>query len=278
MRPNLGKMRAMKRLLYIPISLSLALLMVSPSIAQSSVSVVIDGQPMSFYDQPPVERAGRISVPMRAIFERLGATVVYSNGTINATRGHRTISLAIGSQSATVDGQPVQLDSPPFLIGDRTLVPLRFVSQALGARVSWDENRMTAFISTNGMGGGYESGSEPGYQQQPPPEPGYQPSYQQYEQYGPSAYHQVIVQLQPEGEGPYVYSAIGASFRMRLQPDSVRVTLDGTDVTEDVHMRPDGFRLTMPYHLRPGRHLVHISGLDMSGNRVIDNYSFTVSR
>jgi hypothetical protein len=121
---------------------------------------------MTFPDQPPIDQAGRIFVPMRAIFERLGAAVVYSNGTINATRGRRTIALAIGSQSATVNGQPVQLDSPPFLIGERTLVPLRFVSQALGANVQWSESNMTAFINTNGMTGGYQ----PGYQ-------GYQPGY-----------------------------------------------------------------------------------------------------
>jgi hypothetical protein len=269
----MGKMRAMKRMLCVPISLSLALLTVSPAVAQANPSVVIDGSPMAFYDQPPVDQAGRIFVPMRSIFERLGATVVYSNGTINATRGHRTIALAIGSQSATVDGQPVQLDSPPFLIGDRTLVPLRFVSQALGARVSWDQSRMTAFIVTNGMGG-----YQPGYDQgQPPSQPGYQPPYQQYQQYGPNAYHPVILDLHPMGQGSYEYSAIGASFRTRLQPGTVRVSLDGTDVTQNVQMRPTGFQLSTPYRLRPGRHLVHVSGLDVNGNRVTDNYSFTVS-
>jgi hypothetical protein len=277
----MGKMRAMKRLLYIPISLSLALLAMGTTLAQSNVSVVIDGSPMAFYDQPPVDQSGRIFVPMRAIFQRLGATVVYSNGTINATRGHRTISLAIGSQSATVDGQPVQLDSPPFLIGDRTLVPLRFVSQALGSQVSWDESRMTAFINTNGMGG-YQRGYQPGYQQNEPPpqpgyQPGYQPSYQQYQQYGPDAYHPVIVDLHPMGQDPYVYSAIGASFRTRLDPSTVRVSLDGSDVTQDVQIRPNGFQLSTPYRLRPGRHLVHISGIDVHGNRITDSYSFTVS-
>jgi len=123
--------------------------------AQQAPSVIVDGSMMAFSDQPPIERAGRIYVPMRALFERLGATVVYENGTINATRGHRTISLQIGSAMATVDGQPVQLDSPAFEIGFRTLVPLRFVSQALGARVSWNEPQLTAYISTNGMVGSY---------------------------------------------------------------------------------------------------------------------------
>lgn len=157
-------MQAMRRLLFIPAVAALVFVTVMSSRAQTNVSVVIDGSPMSFSDQPPLDQSGRIFVPMRAIFERLGAEVIYNNGTINATRGSRTVALAIGSQSATVNGQPVQLDSPPFLIGDRTLVPLRFVSQALGARVSWDENRATAFIDTNGMAG-YEPGYQPGYVQ-----------------------------------------------------------------------------------------------------------------
>jgi hypothetical protein len=225
---------------------------------------MIDGSPMGFPDQPPVDQAGRIFVPMRAIFERLGATVVYSNGTINATRGRRTISLSIGSPTAMVNGQSVQLDSPPFLIGDRTLVPLRFVSQALGARVQWSEPRLTAYIMTAGMGGytGYRGGSEPGYH------PAYRSSYE------PG--HAILSRLYPEGQGQYGYSVIGATFRTQLQRDSVRVRLDGANVTQDVRFRPDGFRLSTPYHLQPGTHVIRVSGLDQNGQRVSDDWQFTV--
>ena len=75
---------------------------------------------MSF-DQPPIVRAGRVFVPLRGVFERLGASVVYANGQINATGRGRTVSLRIGSTQATVDGQPTTLDVAPFVVGDAHL-------------------------------------------------------------------------------------------------------------------------------------------------------------
>ena len=99
---------------------------------------------------PPTERAGRVFVPLRGVFEQLGATVVDQSGIINATgRGH-TISLKIGSQQATVDGQQQNVDVAPFIIGASTYVPLRFVSQALGASVNYDGNNRVVAINTNG--------------------------------------------------------------------------------------------------------------------------------
>ncbi len=67
---------------------------ISPALAQnaSTVTVSVNGQPIQF-DQPPVERAGRVYVPLRGVFEHLGASVVYANGQINATRGSTTVQL-----------------------------------------------------------------------------------------------------------------------------------------------------------------------------------------
>src|ERR1700738_2722936 len=73
-----------------------------PAQAQN-VTIVVNGQQVGF-DQPPIERSGRVFVPLRGVFERLGATVVYDNGVINATGSGRTISLKIGSNVAIVDG------------------------------------------------------------------------------------------------------------------------------------------------------------------------------
>jgi hypothetical protein len=79
-------------------------------VAAQSVTVVVNGQTMNF-TQPPIERAGRVFVPLRGIFEQLGASVVYANGQINATAHGRTVSLNIGSTQATVAGQPATLTS-----------------------------------------------------------------------------------------------------------------------------------------------------------------------
>src|SRR5215470_948133 len=113
------------------------------------VQIIVNGQQVSF-DQPPIERSGRVFVPLRGVFERLGASVVYDNGTINATGDGHDIQLHIGSNTAFVDGQTRELDVAPFIVGERTLVPLRFISESLGANVAYDDASRTVTI---GMGG-----------------------------------------------------------------------------------------------------------------------------
>jgi hypothetical protein len=117
--------------------------------AQSAVNVVVNGAAVSF-DQPPIERAGRVFVPLRGVFERLGASVVFANNDINAQGNGRSVHLHIGSTAATVNGQTLYMDVAPFLVGARTLVPLRFVAQALGAAVNWNANNNTVYINGNG--------------------------------------------------------------------------------------------------------------------------------
>lgn len=88
----------------------------------------------------PIEERGRVLVPMRAIFEALGARVSYdaATGAIDAAASAHRIHLVIGSPQATVDGRIVPLDVPARTVADRAYVPLRFVSTALGAQVGYD--------------------------------------------------------------------------------------------------------------------------------------------
>ena len=116
----------------------------------SPVTIIVNGQTVNF-DQPPLERAGRVFVPLRGVFERLGASVVYSGGLINATGNGRNVSLRIGSTQATVNGQPVMVDVAPFLVGARTLVPLRFIAQSLGATVDYNDSNRTVAINGGGQ-------------------------------------------------------------------------------------------------------------------------------
>src|SRR5581483_4065550 len=125
----------------------------APARAQA-VNVVVNGGTITF-DQPPIERAGRVFVPLRGVFERLGASVVYYNGDINATGNGRNVHLHIGSTQATVNGQSVFMDVAPFLVGARTLVPLRFVAQALGANVNWNQGNNTVYIQGSGSASTY---------------------------------------------------------------------------------------------------------------------------
>ncbi|MGA2393443.1 MAG: stalk domain-containing protein, partial [Candidatus Lustribacter sp.] len=117
--------------------------------AGAQVGITINGNGVDVSPSPFVQ-AGRVFVPLRGVFQRLGAQVVYSNGHINATDRDRDVSLNIGSTQATVDGQPETIDDAPFIIGASTYVPLRFVSQALGAGVTWDGNDRIVEISMPG--------------------------------------------------------------------------------------------------------------------------------
>src|SRR5579863_7730308 len=132
-----------------------AVALVASPLAAQSVSVTLDGNPIAF-NPAPLTRAGRVFVPLRGVFERLGATVVYSDGAINATSSNGTaIGLHIGSTTATVNGAQQGLDVAPFIVGASTYVPLRFVSEALGAGVNYDGSNRIVALSSNGQGGQY---------------------------------------------------------------------------------------------------------------------------
>ncbi len=112
------------------------------------IRVLVNGEEITF-DVPPIEVGGRLLVPLRGVFERLGASVRWEPSTqrITATTATRTIELVVGQRDAAVDGRAVTLDVPPMVVGGRTLVPLRFVSEALGAFVQWQAAARTVLIT-----------------------------------------------------------------------------------------------------------------------------------
>lgn len=132
--------------LVLVLAMTVTLIPVAPVRAQA-VQVLIDGSPVIF-DQPPVVVGGRVLVPLRGVFERLGAFVQWNpaNNSVLASRGSTQVQLTIGSRQAFVNGRQVLLDVPAMIVGGRTLVPLRFVSEAMGARVDWDPASRTVMI------------------------------------------------------------------------------------------------------------------------------------
>ena len=120
-----------------------------PAWAAANISVTINGQYQT-YDQPPVMVNNRTLVPLRGIFESLGATVQWNQDThtVTATKGNTIIVLQIGSKTAYKNGQPVNLDVEAQLINDRTMVPIRFIGESLGAVVEWDQNNSVVSIVT----------------------------------------------------------------------------------------------------------------------------------
>jgi len=121
------------------------------ALADQPISITVDGRSLSV-DTPPSMRDGRVLVPLRAIFEALDATVRWDAGTrtITGERRGKTVILQIGSPQATVSGRQVFLDVPPAIIGGRTMVPIRFIAEGLGAKATWDRNSRTVSVSGNG--------------------------------------------------------------------------------------------------------------------------------
>lgn len=104
------------------------------------ITVVVDGSQIQF-DVEPVIEEGRTLVPMRFIFEALGAEVTWQEETrtATATSGERAIVITVDDSNMLKDGETVVLDVPARLIDGRTLVPVRAVSEGMGARVVWNE-------------------------------------------------------------------------------------------------------------------------------------------
>jgi len=134
------------------LSLILVILMTTVptlSYAASFVKVVINGQNMKF-DVNPIIHNNRPFLPFRGIGESLGATVNWDQKTktVTAYKGSSTVVLTVGSTTAYVDSIPVKLDAAPMIYNNRTLVPLRFFSEAFGASVAWDNSSRTVSIHT----------------------------------------------------------------------------------------------------------------------------------
>ncbi|HVK04565.1 MAG TPA: stalk domain-containing protein [Armatimonadaceae bacterium] len=129
----------------------------SAALAQGSrITVLVNGDAVNFTGQGPVEQGGRVLVPLRGVLERLGAYVAYDAQTrqVSAVRNQTQIMLPIGGRTARVNDQPVALDAPAQVLNGSTMVPLRFVAEALGAGVDWQANSRTVVINNDGTGGG----------------------------------------------------------------------------------------------------------------------------
>ena len=143
------------------VSLALSSLVVPVSASEENPRVFVDNQEVYFADQKPIIVDERTLVPARAVFEKMGATVewteesqtVYIRSEDNLTR----IYLVIDSDQMRVnefkdiyapEERVVTLDVPAQLINERTMVPLRAISEALNCDVQWDEENSEVIITT----------------------------------------------------------------------------------------------------------------------------------
>jgi hypothetical protein len=219
-----------------------------------ALSVTINGQTATF-NPPPIERAGRVFVPLRGVFERLGASVVYQGGVINATGNNRTISLKIGSTAASINGDAKTIDVAPFIIGASTYVPLRFVSEALGAGVNYDSSNAIVALTTSG-----NVAVAPA-----PPAATNAPD------------GNILKDFEP-GNGSVVSSTkptVSANFNANVDANSVHLLLDGRDITSASTTSTTGFVYAPPSPLQSIKHTASASGKLTNGGSFAQAWSFT---
>lgn len=120
-----------------------------PAFAENDISVTLDGRKLSF-DVPPQIINERTMVPLRAIFEALGADVNWDQAsqTVTSSKDNITIRLTIDSNTMYVNGNTVLLDTPACVVNERTLVPVRAISEAFNTTVDWNNGTRTVIISS----------------------------------------------------------------------------------------------------------------------------------
>lgn len=122
--------------------------------AAASVQVFLDGRRLAL-DPPAVIVDDRTLVPVRGVFDAMGAAVNWNAAarTVEVSWGERYVRIGIDRRLAYLDRDYQRfaiLDVPARLIGDRTYVPARFVSTAMGVNISWDGARRAVLIKTDG--------------------------------------------------------------------------------------------------------------------------------
>lgn len=117
--------------------------------ADGGISVTLNGEALTFDVQPQLID-NRTMVPLRKIFEAMGAVVDWDDGTqtVTATKGNEKVIATINNKNVYISGETKTLDVPPMVIDGRTLVPVRFVAEAFGANVDWNEATQTVVIGT----------------------------------------------------------------------------------------------------------------------------------
>lgn len=119
-----------------------------PVYAEEDYKIIINGNYISF-DVPPKNVKGRLLVPMRALYEELGALIHWDQETrtVWAKKEDVVVILPIGSLSPTINGEVFELDVPAEIVNGRTLIPIRFAAESLNLEVKWNAATSTAMIN-----------------------------------------------------------------------------------------------------------------------------------
>ncbi|ASJ53075.1 copper amine oxidase [Brevibacillus formosus] len=136
---------------------------VVPKAVQNAVKVEYNKKQIAFPDQAPIINQGRTLVPIRPIAESLGFEVKWNEQTrtVIINKGKDNIRLVVTQKIANKNGQTINLDVPAQIVNKRTVVPVRFIAEALSYKVEWDPKTQTVLIADN------VNGNQVGQQEKP---------------------------------------------------------------------------------------------------------------
>lgn len=137
----------------------LAVMLLFPVLADNKIAVEIDNKIISF-DVDPEIKNDRVMVPVRKIFEELGASVHWNESLKEVTgiKDNVTVKINIGSNIMYKNNYMTVLSPSPYIVNGRTLVPIRMISESFDYDVSWNETLRKVIIKTNSHSGSTESG------------------------------------------------------------------------------------------------------------------------
>lgn len=122
------------------------------NVGESEIEILVDDEKIDLLDQNPyINEDGRVQVPVRFVTKALGAEVKWNADEEKVTieKDDNNLSLQIGSSKYTLNGEEVEMDTAPKIVGgNRTVVPLRFISEELVEKVDWNgEERIVNIYS-----------------------------------------------------------------------------------------------------------------------------------
>jgi copper amine oxidase-like protein len=258
--PQVVSMRPINRPL---LSLTLLLVLAAP-VRATAPSIVIDGSALPG-DVPALVSGDHVLVPLRGVFERLGATVSYdaTSQTAIAALNDTRVSVTVGSTTALVNGKPRTLDVSPREVAGRVMIPLRFVAQSLGVSVDYDDTSDTVVIVTGLRPGNFAAmTSGPSLPAAPKQAP-------------------TVEDARPSS-GSLIgspYPSIYARFNggsSAVDPASVRITVDGEDVTGSSTVSSAYVSYTPAAPLMTGQHTVSVTGAADDGTQFSEGWTFRV--
>lgn len=139
------------RVLFLALAVCLLTMLVSAEEVKP-VTVTLNGEKVdcASYGQDATIVEGRTMVPLRAIFEALGADVVWDKNTrtVLSARNGTLVELGIGSNILVKNGQDIEIDVPAQIMNGRTMVPARAVAESFGVAVEWDKGTRTVLLTS----------------------------------------------------------------------------------------------------------------------------------